>query len=169
MFEEQTPEASCGHGDRQEETGAAGNPTLAVWGDAATQHNPMQMKVCPQLWSTARKPISAPRCWESAAMVRRVPGGAEENAVNHLFVLIGEGGDLCRHGKGDMEILDRQQLGLEVLEPLGTSQRLTFGTKTISPGVVSRALVAAGVTLLQMATQGGSPAEFDALIALLPA
>jgi hypothetical protein len=38
-------------------------------------------------------------------------GGAEENAVDHFFVLIGDGGDLFRHGEDDVEILDGQQFG----------------------------------------------------------
>src|SRR5207302_5447418 len=33
-------------------------------------------KACPQVWSTAKKPISAPRCWGSAAMVDKVSATA---------------------------------------------------------------------------------------------
>jgi len=50
---------------------------------------------------------------------------------------------------------------LAVLEPLGARQGLTLGAVAISAAVIGRALVAAGVTLLQVTAQGGSPAEFD--------
>ena len=50
---------------------------------------------------------------------------------------------------------------MAVLEPLGAGQGLAFGAVAISAAMIGGALVAAGVTLLQVAAQGGSPAEFD--------
>jgi hypothetical protein len=44
-------------------------------------------------------------------------GGAEQNAIHHLLVLIGHGGDRLRHGKDHMEVLDRQQLRSTLFEP----------------------------------------------------
>ena len=50
--------------------------TFTVWGDPATRYERMQVRVVgkglPQVCSTPRKPISAPRCSGSAAMVRKV-------------------------------------------------------------------------------------------------
>jgi hypothetical protein len=86
---------------------------------------------------------------------------AEKNAVQHLFVLVGDGGDLFRHGEDNVEVFDGQQFGLAVFEPLGAGERLALGTVPVSAGVVGGALVAAGVTLLQVAAQSGGTAEFD--------
>jgi len=85
----------------------------------------------------------------------------EENPVDHFFVLIGEGGNLLRHGEDDVEILDGEEFGLAVLEPLGAGEGLARGALAIAAAMISGALVAAGVTLLQVAAQSGSTAEFD--------
>ncbi len=86
---------------------------------------------------------------------------AEENAVNHLFVLIGDGGNLFRHRKDDVKVGNRQKLRLAVFEPLGAGEGLTFWTVAIAAAIEGRALVAAGVTLLQVAAQGSGAAELD--------
>ena len=62
--------------------------------------------VCPHVCSTAKNPMSAPRCWGSAAMVRKRLGGrAEQDAVDLRFVLEGDGRHVVRHGKDDVEVL----------------------------------------------------------------
>src|SRR5215467_10675781 len=88
-------------------------------------------------------------------------GGTEEEAVDRLFVLIGEGGNLFRHREDDVEILGFQKFGLPVFQPLGAGEGLALGTVSVGTGVIGRALVAAAVTLLQMTTQSGRAAEFD--------
>src|SRR5215469_16845858 len=82
-------------------------------------------------------------------------GGTEEDAVDRLFVLIGEGGNLLRQGEDDVEILGFQKFGLPVFQPLGAGQGLTFGTVSVGARVIGWALVAAAVTLLQMTAQSG--------------
>jgi hypothetical protein len=49
-----------------------------------------------------------------------------------------------------MEVAHRKQVGFAVFEPLGLGQRATLGTVAIAAGVVSRLLIAAAVTLLQV-------------------
>src|SRR6516165_4672257 len=67
FVEEQTAEKAGEHADRQKEARTTGDPALAVERWAAAWHD-----AWPQVWSTARRPISAPRCRGSAAMVRSV-------------------------------------------------------------------------------------------------
>src|SRR5215471_19437153 len=88
-------------------------------------------------------------------------GGTEEDVVNGRFVLIGEGGNLLRHREDDVEILGIEKFGLPVFQPLGAGQRLAFWAVPVGTRVIRRALVAAGVTLLQMTAQSRGPAEFD--------
>ena len=58
------------------------------------------------MWSTAKKPISAPRCLGSAAMVRKVSRrGPEQNAIELSLILIGDGGNLFRQSEDNVEIL----------------------------------------------------------------
>jgi hypothetical protein len=88
-------------------------------------------------------------------------GGAEQNAIHHLLVLIGHVGDRLRHGKNHMEILHREQLRLAVFEPLRARQRLALGTMAVAAGIISDTLVTTGVTPFQVAAQGCAAAAFD--------
>src|SRR5208282_4962840 len=60
--------------------------------------------------------------------------GSEENAIDYFFVLVGNRGNLLRHGKDDVKIGHFQKLGLAVLNPLGAGQRLAFGAMPIPAG-----------------------------------
>src|SRR5258708_6765772 len=76
--------------------------------------------------------------------------GPEENAVNHLLVLVGDRGNLFRHREYNVEVLAVEEFGLAVLDPLGASQRLTLGAVAISTGSVTNALVAALIAQLDL-------------------
>lgn len=75
-LEEQPPEQPREDADGQEEPGAAGDPVLAVGGNASAGTTQWRwgckLRVCPHVCRTARNPSSAPRCCGSAAMVRKV-------------------------------------------------------------------------------------------------
>ena len=63
-------------------------------------------------------PIRAPRCLGSAAIVIIVSdGGPEQQVVDDRLVLPGDVGDLGRQREDDVEIADRQQVGLALGEP----------------------------------------------------
>jgi hypothetical protein len=59
--------------------------------------------------------------------------------------------DFLRHGKHHMKIFHRQQLGLTILQPLVTRQRLALGAMAIPAAVVRNALVATGIALFNVA------------------
>src|SRR5271165_590835 len=69
---------------REEERSPASDPTRAVRCDTATGHYAVnmrvEMEVCPQVCSTARKPTAAPRRLGSAAIVSKV----SESARNRM-------------------------------------------------------------------------------------
>jgi hypothetical protein len=67
---------------------------------------------------------------------------------------MGDGGDLLRYGEDDVEIWHCEELGSSVLKPLGTRQGLALWAVAIAARVVADALVAAGIALLDMATEG---------------
>src|ERR1700688_1867625 len=85
----------------------------------------------------------------------------EENAVDHLLVLEGDGGDLRGHGIDDMKIGRFQKFGLAVLDPLGPGQRLAFGAMPIAASVVAMPLMATLIALLEMAAEGRRAAPLD--------
>ena len=109
------------------------------------------------------KPISAPRCFGSAAIVRRVSALVRNSdVVEHAFVLLGERRDGFGQREDDMEILDLgQQLGLPAFEPLRAGERLALRAGAMPARVVGDALVTAGVALFDMAAEGRGAAQFD--------
>jgi hypothetical protein len=62
-----------------------------------------------------------------------------------------------------MKVLHRQQLGLALLDPRGTSPALTLGAVTIAAGVIADAEMVALIALFNMAAACGSAAGLDGL------
>ena len=77
-------------------------------------------------------------------------GGVEQDVVDDGFVLEGDGGQLLRNSKHDVEIFAVEQLGLALLEPLRARQGLTLGAVPIAAAVESVALITAGLALLEV-------------------
>jgi hypothetical protein len=64
---------------------------------------------------------------------------SEEDGVDGRLILERDLGHRRRHGEDDVEIGDRQQLGLPICQPLGAGLPLTLRTVPISAGIVSAA------------------------------
>jgi hypothetical protein len=79
--------------------------------------------------------------------------GPEQDAIELSLVLIGNGCNPFWYGEDHVEVLGIQKLGLAIFEPSSPGERLAFGTVAIGTGVISVALMAALITLLQMAAQ----------------
>ena len=63
---------------------------------------------------------------------QRLGGGAEQQVVDDRLVLVGDRGDLGRQREDDMEIADRQQIGLAGREPILRRRALTLGAMAIA-------------------------------------
>jgi len=74
---------------------------------------------------------------------------------------MGDGGNLFRQRQNDVKILRRKKLGATVVEPLGASQGLAFGTMPVSATAISDALMAALIALLDVTAKRGGATEFD--------
>ena len=92
---------------------------------------------------------------------QRLGGGSEQNVVDDLLVLQGNGGNRLRKSEDHMKILGVEKLGLPVFQPLGASQRLAFWAVAISTAVVTDALVVTAIAALDMATKCRRSAQFD--------
>jgi len=58
---------------------------------------------------------------------QRLGGGAEQQVVDDRLVLVGDRSDLGRQREDDVEIADRQQIGLAGCEPILRRRPLTPG------------------------------------------
>src|SRR5215467_9239722 len=97
-------------------------------------------------------PVSPPRCWRSAPMMR-LGRGVEQDVVDDRLVRECDSGDGGRHGEDDVEIGDRQKVSLTVCEPLSARQALTLRAVSIATTIVSDANYAALVTTFNVAAE----------------
>ena len=112
----------------------------------------------PQLWSTAVAPMRAPRCRGSPAMVR---SASEQQIVDQRLVLIGDRGDLGRQGEDQVEVADREQIGLARGKPVLRRCALALGAMAVATRVVGNPAVAAIFAALDVPAEGGRAAALD--------
>lgn len=137
-----------------------------IGSDPAAGHDAMQMRMMEQVLSPRMKHREkAYFCTEMSGIgsnsSKGLGGGAKEDIVDHVLVLIGDSSNFLGQGKNEVKIADREKLCLAVLEPAGTGKRLAFGAVSISTGIVSRSYVTAGVAPFQVAAEGDGTAAFN--------
>jgi hypothetical protein len=62
---------------------------------------------------------------------QRLGSRVKQDVVHQRLVLVGDGGDFLGHGEDHVEIFDRKQFTLAVLQPLGANQGLALRTMAI--------------------------------------
>jgi len=92
---------------------------------------------------------------------QRLGGGSEQNVVDGLLVLQGNGGDGLRYGEDHVKILGVEKLGSAVFQPLGASQTLALRAVPVATAIVADALVVTAIAALDMTTKCCRPAQFD--------
>src|SRR3954447_26159795 len=92
---------------------------------------------------------------------QRLGRGAEQEVVDNRLVLVGDRSDLGRQGEDQVEIADRQQIGLAGGEPVPRRRALALGTMAVATRVVGNSLVAAVFAALDMAAEDGRAAVLD--------
>ena len=80
---------------------------------------------------------------------------AEQQVVHHRLVLVGDRGDLGRQREDQVEVADRQQIGLAGGQPVPRRRALALGAMAVAAGVVGVPAVAAILAALDVATEGG--------------
>src|SRR6516164_6161359 len=85
---------------------------------------------------------------------QRFGGGTEQQVVDHRLVLVGDRSDLGWQRENDVEIADRQQIGLAGCKPILCLRTLTLWAMTVAARVVGDAAVAAIFAALDMTAEG---------------
>ena len=80
-------------------------------------------------------------------------GRPEQNVIDDVLILKGNGCDWLRHSEDHMEILGVEKLGSTIIQPLGASQRLAFWAVAISTRIITDALVVTAITVLDVSTE----------------
>jgi len=87
--------------------------------------------------------------------------GSEQNAVNEIFVLVSNGGDLFGEREDDVKIVRREDFRFPFFEPFRPRQRLAFGAMSIAAAIVAGPLERTAVAVLEMTAQGRRAAHLD--------
>jgi hypothetical protein len=85
----------------------------------------------------------------------------EQQAVDRSLVLVRDVGDLGRQGEDDVEIADREQVGLTLGKPCARGRTLAPGTMPVAAGVVGDPPAPAVGAGLGVAAKRSGAAMFD--------
>src|SRR3546814_7351542 len=91
----------------------------------------------------------------------RIGRGLEQQIIDQRFVMIGDGGDLGRHREHDVEVADREKVGLAGLEPGARGGAVASWTVPVAPAVIRDPPVSAVGTGLDVTPERGSAAMLD--------
>jgi len=86
---------------------------------------------------------------------------AEQQVIDDCLVLVSDWGDLGGQCENDVEIADRQQIGLAGRQPIRRRRALTFWAMAVAARVVSDAAVAAVLAALDMPAERSRAALLD--------
>src|SRR6202047_2357199 len=75
-------------------------------------------------------------------------GRPEQNVVDDVLILKGNGCDWLRDSEDHMEILGVEKLGSTIIQPFGASQRLAFWAVAISARIITDGLVVQAIKVL---------------------
>src|SRR5258705_11711777 len=87
--------------------------------------------------------------------------GAEENAVDEIFVLVSDGSNLFGNREDDMKIVRRENFGCSFFDPFRTSEGLTFRAMPVAAAIVTGPLVITAVAALEKTAEGCSATHLD--------
>src|SRR5712691_9406611 len=121
----------------------------------------MEQGLAPRMQYGEEADLSAQTFGISSDGGQGLGGGSEQNAVGQLFVLVGDGSNLCGNREDDMEIVCRENFGPSFFDPLRTSERLALWTVAVTAAVVAGPLVMTAVAPFEMAAEGGSATHLD--------
>jgi hypothetical protein len=88
-------------------------------------------------------------------------GDREQQAVDEVGVVAGQGDQAVWQGEDDVEVLDRQQLALAGIDPRGTLAATALGAVAVAAGVVADRAVTTVVAFFDVSTEGRGAAFLD--------
>jgi hypothetical protein len=163
LGEELSAEEPTEETNREKEAVSTAEPALFVRTQASTGNDTMDMGMvvevlAPGVQDRKTGDLCAEKFGVSAEGEQGLGNGAKENPVHGAAVAEREGRELLREGEHHVEVLDREEFLLALLEPEGSSRGLTLGAMPIAARVIDWLLVTADVTFLEVASESRGPA-----------
>lgn len=164
--EEQAAEKRAEHAHGEQEGGACGYPARPIARDAATRHDHVDVGMMGEGGSPGVKnggdaDPGAEMLGISGDGQHRIGRGLEQEVIDQRLVGEGDRGDLGREGEDDVEIADREQVGLARFEPGARGGALAPGAVPVPATVIRDAPVATVGAGFDVATERGGAAMFD--------
>src|SRR5260370_15076847 len=164
--QEEPPEQAGKHPHRKEEAGLAAYQARAVERYPAAWHDHMDVRVvghcgAPAVEHGGGADASAEMPGIGGDRQQCLGGRAEQQVVDDRLVLVSDRSDLGRQREDDVEIADRQQIGLAGCEPIRRCRTLTLWAMSVTARVVSDAAVAAILAALDMPAERGRATLLD--------
>jgi len=164
--EEQTAKERAQHPHRQEEGRTGGYPALPIRRDAAARHDHVDVRMMRHRRSPGVKHGGDAEAGAEVLRVgrdrhhrrRRRP---EQQIIDDGLVLPGDVGDFRRHREDDMEIADRQQVGLALGQPGACGSTLAPGAVPVAATVIGDAPMPAVLAGIDVAAERRRPAVPD--------
>ena len=147
----------------KEEVVACRDPAIPFLGESASWDDAMDMRVEEKV---LRPGVENGGEADLGSQVFRIGGdgpkggrdGLEEEVVNDLLVVEGEGAEGVGKREDEVEVRDRQEFAPPSFEPFGFGQGLTLWAVPVAAGVVGDHLVAAAVAPVEMPSEDGGAA-----------
>src|SRR6516162_3785006 len=154
-LQEQAPEQTREHANRQKEAGPAGNPSLAVRRYAAARNDTVHMRMVLEVLAPAVQDSSDANVGAEVLAIdgnggERFGCGREQQSIKVGFILVGDRADCGRQREHYVEVRHRQQFGLARCKPCRSGRPLTLGTVPIAAGVIGDARVGTVFAALDM-------------------
>jgi hypothetical protein len=166
VAQEQPAKQTGQHSYWQEESGAARNPVGTIGRDSAARDDTMQVGMMEKILSPGVKHGEETDLGGQMFGIGSYGGqglgrGSEQDAVDEIFVLVGDGSDVFGQRKNHVEVWAVQDFGFSFFDPLRTSERLAFGAMSITAAVVAGPLVMTGVAAFEMTAKSCRSTHLD--------
>lgn len=151
--------------DGQEEVRSAAEPS-SIGSKSPTRDETMNVRMTgehltPGVKNSQEADLAAQMSWIGSNGLKRRGDGVEQDGIDDGLILEGDLGDSGRHREHDVEIGDRQQVGLTVSQPPFASCALALGAMPIAAAVERHAGMRAILTSLDMTAKRCRPAKLD--------
>ena len=143
---------------RQKETGPAGDPALPAGRQAAAGDDAMDMRMMGQRRAPGMLHQRQP---DARTQVPRIGGDLKQQAVDHRLGVIGDGANRCRQSEDETVVLDRQQVGLEGLDPAPRGAALTLRAMPVAARIVGDLGMLSGGAVQHLAAECRAAALLD--------
>jgi len=135
-----------------------------VISQAAARNHAMQMRVkleilTPGVENSKESDLGSEMFRIGSNGFQRFGGGTKKDAKHQVLILVGNGCDLVRHRKDDMEIADFQKFGLTVFNPFRPGERLAFGAVPVAATVEAITFIVTLIAALHVAAKCRCPAR----------